>query len=45
MQQADVVKTHGDNKKIKSLIGKQNFTSIHIGLKITVNWFKKYYRY
>jgi len=45
LQQADVVKTHGDNKKIKSFIGKQNFTSIDIGLKITVNWFKKYYRY
>ena len=45
LQQADVVKTHGDNKKIKSFIGKQEFTSIDIGLKITVNWFKKYYKY
>ena len=45
LQQADVVKTHGNNKKIKNFIGKQKFTSINIGLKSTVNWFKKYYRY
>jgi UDP-glucuronate 4-epimerase len=45
LQQADVVKTHGTNKKIKSFIGKQNFTSIDHGLKNTVNWFKNYYKY
>ena len=44
LQQADVVKTHGSNKKIKSFIGNQNFTSIDHGLKITVEWFKNYYR-
>ncbi len=45
LQQADVVKTHGNNKKIISFIGKQNFTAIDIGLKFTVNWFQKYYKY
>jgi UDP-glucuronate 4-epimerase len=44
LQQADVVKTHGTNKKIKSFIGKQNFTSIDYGLKTTVEWFKNYYK-
>ena len=44
LQQADVVKTHGTNKKIKRFIGKQNFTSIDYGLKTTVEWFKNYYK-
>ena len=44
LQQADVVKTHGSNKKIKNFIGNQNFTSIENGLKNTVKWFKKYYK-
>ncbi len=44
LQQADVVKTHGTNKKIKNFIGKQNFTSIDYGLKTTVEWFKNYYK-
>ena len=45
LQQADVVKTHGANKKIKNFIGNQNFTSIDHGLKNTVEWFKKYYNF
>ena len=44
LQKADVIKTHGTNKKIKSFIGNQRFTSIDDGLKITVQWFKKYYK-
>ena len=32
-------------KKIKSFLGKQNFTSIDRGLKDTVEWFKKYYKF
>ena len=43
LQQADVVKTHGSNKKIKKFLGNQHFTSINQGLRITVNWFRKYY--
>ncbi len=45
LQKADVVKTHGSNRKIKSFLGKQNFTSIDRGLKNTVEWFKKYYKF
>ncbi|ARJ47516.1 NAD-dependent epimerase/dehydratase family protein [Candidatus Pelagibacter sp. RS39] len=45
LQKADVVKTHGSNRKIKSFLGKQNFTSIDHGLKNTVEWFKKYYKF
>ncbi len=44
LQQADVVKTHGTNKKIKRLIGNQKFTSMDQGLKLTLEWFKKYYK-
>ena len=45
LQMADVVKTHGSNKKVLHLIGKQKFTSINIGLENTVKWFKNYYKY
>ncbi len=45
LQQADVVKTHGTNKKIKNYIGNQKFTPIDQGLKNTVEWFKKYYKF
>ena len=44
LQLADVVKTHGANKKIKNFIGNQNFTSIDDGLKNTIEWFKGYYK-
>ena len=44
LQKADVVKTHGNNKKIRDFIGSQNFTSINHGLKITAEWFKNYYK-
>ena len=40
-----LIKTHGSNRKIKSFLGKQNFTSIDRGLKNTVEWFKKYYKF
>jgi len=45
LQKADVVKTHGNNRKIKSFTKIRNFTSIDMGLKNTVNWFKEYYKY
>ncbi len=45
LQEADVIKTHGSNKKILSLVGKQKFTSIKVGLKNTVEWYKKYYNF
>ena len=45
LQKADVIKTHGSNKKILSKIGKMKFTKIEIGLEKTLDWFKKYYNY
>ena len=44
LQKADVIKTHGSNKKIIKKIGKVKFTDIEIGLKRTVKWFVKYYK-
>ena len=45
LQKADVIKTHGSNKKILSKIGKMKFTKIEIGLEKTLDWFKKYYNF
>ena len=45
LQEADVVKTHGSNKKILSIIGKTKFTSVMTGLINTVSWYKKYYKF
>ena len=45
LQKADVIKTHGSNKKILSKIGKIKFTKIEIGLEKTIDWFKKYYNF
>ena len=45
LQKADVIKTHGSNKKILLKIGKTKFTKVGIGLKKTVDWFRKYYNY
>ena len=39
----DVVKTHGENRKILKLIKKKKFISLETGLKNTFHWFKKYY--
>ena len=39
----DVLKTHGDNKKILRLINKRRFLKLEEGLKNTFDWFKKYY--
>ncbi len=43
LQDADVIKTHGNNIKILKILGKQNFTPINVGLLNTVKWFKDYY--
>lgn len=37
----DVIKTHGDNKKIKKLIKNLKFTDINSGLDNTIKWFKE----
>ena len=43
LQEADVIKTHGSNKKILSIIGNKKFIPIKNGLLNTLNWFKQYY--
>ena len=42
---ADVLNTHGSNKKILSKIGKFNFTKINVGIDNLCKWYKKYYFY
>ncbi len=43
LQQADIIKTHGNNKKLINLIGKLNFNSISQSISKTILWYKKYY--
>ena len=42
MQKADVIKTHGDNTRIKKLKLIEKFTSFEEGIKNTLDWYKKY---
>jgi len=41
LQKADVLKTHGCNKKILKIIKFKNFTDIYTGLDQTMKWFEK----
>ena len=38
---ADILKTHGDNKKIKKIVDFKRFTPIDVGVKKTIEWYKK----
>jgi len=40
-QKADVLKTHGNNKKVKKIVNFRNFTTIDVGIKRTVDWYKQ----
>ena len=40
-QEADVFKTHGNNKKIIDYVKFKNFTPIEVGIKKTIDWYKK----
>jgi len=42
LQQGDVVKTHGDNKKIKKHLGNHIFKKIDLGINEFIEWFKNY---
>jgi len=44
LQEADVVKTHGSNKKILSFIKKKKFMPVDESLKKTFYWFRRYYK-
>ncbi len=41
LQRADVIKTHGDNKKVMNLTKFKKFTPIEKGIKNLTNWYKK----
>ena len=40
LQRADVIKTHGNNNKIKKILKLKNFTSIEDGVKSMIDWYK-----
>jgi len=44
LQQADVIKTHGCNKKINKLVSFKNYTNFEKGLKKTIEWSTRYYQ-
>ena len=39
-QKADVIKTHGNNKKLRSFTKLKKYTSIEEGLNNLISWFK-----
>ena len=43
LQKADVIKTHGCNKKINKLVSFKNYTNFFYGLEKTIQWSKNYY--
>ena len=43
LQKADIIKTHGNNKKLINLIGKLKFNSIDQSILKTILWYKKYH--
>ena len=44
LQQADVIKTHGSNKKINMATSFKNYKKFEEGLKKTIEWSKEYYK-
>ena len=44
LQQADVIKTHGSNKKINKATSFKNYKKFEEGLKKTIEWSKEYYQ-
>ena len=44
LQQADIIKTHGNNKKLIKLINKIKYTSVNESILNTINWYKNYYQ-
>ncbi len=43
LQKGDVLKTHGDNKKLIKIAGKLTPTSLEFGIGKYIDWFKKFY--
>jgi len=45
INRADVIKTHGDNRKIKQKLKFSKFTSIEKSIDNTIRWFNKYKKF
>ena len=45
LQQADIYKTHGNNKKIIKITKFNKFTNLEKGLLNTLYWYKKFYKF
>lgn len=45
LQEADIIKTHGDNTSFKNKTKQKKFTKLNIGIKNTINWYKNYFGY
>ena len=43
LQMADIIKTHGDNKKILRITNFKKFSSIKDSIKKTIIWYKEYF--
>lgn len=43
LQKADIIKTHGDNKKILKITRYKNFTDWKFGIKKTIKWYIDFY--
>ena len=41
LQKADIIKTHGNNSKLKKSVGNLSFTKFEIALDNTLTWYKK----
>ena len=41
LQKADIIKTHGDNSKLKKSVGNLSFTKFEIALDNTLAWYRK----
>lgn len=41
---ADVLNTHGSNKKLMKIVGKHKFTTLKIGVRNLCFWYKNYYK-
>lgn len=43
LQKADIIKTHGNNKKIIKITNFKKFTRTSVAIGNTINWYKNYY--
>ena len=43
LQKADIIKTHGDNKKILRITKYRDFIDWKLGIKKTIEWYLDFY--